>query len=138
MTLNFPIVSRLNLCLLVFATGFFVNSVDAAHDSVHPNDSQYRQGAQVFANYCSRCHGVHADGRGRATPLYVKLKSAHPSNFLVKVYAQRPKQYLVNIVRDGGKKHSLSEFMPPFGDELNEAQINDVVYFIQNVSLSNQ
>jgi len=139
MRFNFPAVSRLTCCLLaIFATGFLVNGADAAHDSVHLDDSQYRQGAKVYANYCSRCHGVHADGRGKATPLYVKLKSAHPSNFRVKVYADRPKQYLVNIVRDGGKKHSLSEYMPPFGDELNEAQINDVVYFIQNVSLSSQ
>ncbi|WP_455221425.1 c-type cytochrome [Kaarinaea lacus] len=114
----------------------FVNCVEAAHESVQADDMKYRQGAKIFADYCSRCHGVHADGRGRATPLYVKLKSAHPSNFQVRVYAERPKQYLVNIVRDGGKKHSLSEYMPPFGDELNEAQINDVVYFIQNVSLS--
>ncbi len=137
MTFNTPVVIRFFCSLSVlFASSMFVNCVEAAHESVQADDMKYRQGAKIFADYCSRCHGVHADGRGRATPLYVKLKSAHPSNFQVRVYAERPKQYLVNIVRDGGKKHSLSEYMPPFGDELNEAQINDVVYFIQNVSLS--
>lgn len=136
MTSNSFIMTRLISSLLVFfATSAFADSIYAAHESKHPDDLQYHQGAKVFSNYCSRCHGEHADGRGKATPLYVKLKSAHPSNFQVKVYSERPREYLVNIVRDGGKKHSLSEFMPPFGEELTEAQIDDVVYFIQNVSL---
>ena len=60
-----------------------------------------------------------------------------PSNFRVKFFSIRPKQYLANIVRDGGQKHSLSQYMPPFGSELDNQQIGDVVYFIQKVSVYN-
>ena len=122
--------------LLVLAGSVLTMSAVAEHETMLVGDAQYQRGVKVFADYCSRCHGVHANGRGRATPLYVKLQSAHPSNFQLKVYAERPTQYLVSIVRDGGRKHSLSEYMPPFGDELTETQINDVVYFIQNVSVN--
>ncbi|WP_455207691.1 c-type cytochrome [Kaarinaea lacus] len=122
--------------LLIVACGVFAVNAGAAHDTVSPDDSQYNQGMKVFTDYCSRCHGAHADGKGRAMPLYVKLQGAHPSNFQLKFYSYRPKQYLANIVRDGGAKHLLSEYMPPFGAELTAAQIDDVVYFIQNVSLN--
>ncbi len=110
-------------------------SAQAAHDVVSVDDPKYILGQKVFTNYCTRCHGKHADGRGRSTPLYVKLKSAHPSNFQLKFYSFRPKEYLKSIIRDGGAEHSLSEYMPPFGAELSAEQIDDVVYFIQKVSL---
>ena len=41
---------------------------------------------------------------------------------------------MTNIIRDGGEKHSLSEYMPPFGEELSKGEISDVVYFIQQFS----
>lgn len=96
---------------------------------------KYKLGKKVFSDYCSRCHGENADGRGKAIPLYVSLRAPRPSNFRAKFFSLRPSQYLKDIVRDGGEQHSLSEYMPPFGGELNSQQINDVVYFIQNVSL---
>lgn len=104
----------------------------------HPfpgNFEKYKLGKKVFSDYCSRCHGENADGRGKALPLYVRLRVPRPSNFKVKFFSIRPSQYLEKIVRDGGKRHELSDYMPPFGEELNNQQINDVVYFIQNVSL---
>jgi mono/diheme cytochrome c family protein len=137
MSTTLPVTTRIYRDTLLFLVSCLIAlSARAGHETVLNDDSQYHRGVKIFADYCSRCHGVHADGRGRAMPLYVKLRSAHPSNFQLKVYALRPKQYLADIVRDGGEKHSLSGFMPPFGEELTETQINDVVYFIQNVSLN--
>jgi len=122
--------------ILLLAVGsLFTMHARAAHDLFSGNDPQYQLGLKVYSDYCSRCHGAHANGRGRTTPLYVKMRGAHPSNFQLKLYSFRPKEYLASIVRDGGEKHSLSEFMPPFGAELSATQINDVVYFIQKVSI---
>ena len=121
--------------LLLLVCSLSTVQVQAEHVLSSGNDSQYRDGLKVYSEYCSRCHGTHADGKGRSTPLYVKMKEAHPSNFQLKLYSYRPKQYLANIVRDGGEKHSMSKYMPPFGDELTTAQISDVVYFIQKVSI---
>ena len=62
------------------------------------------------------------------------MESARPSNFNVKFFAFRPTEYLTGIIRDGGEKHSLCEYMPPFGGELSAEQISHVVYFIRQVS----
>ena len=121
--------------LLVLVCSLFTMHTRAAHDLINGDDPQYQLGLKVYSDYCSRCHGAHADGRGRTTPLYVKMRGAQPSNFQLKLYSFRPKEYLANIVRDGGEKHSLSEYMPPFGGELTAGQIDSVVYFIQQVSV---
>lgn len=136
MTILDPVAYRFYSTILLFLVcNVFVMNAHAAHDLISADDPQYQQGLKIFSDYCSRCHGVHANGRGRTTPLYVKMKSAQPSNFQIKLYSFRPKEYLVNIVRDGGEKHSLSQYMPPFGGELTADQIDNVVYFIQRVSV---
>lgn len=127
----FPAVLR--SWVIAISCCFIVNA-NAGHDLYGADDVKYQHGKKVYGHYCSRCHGEHADGRGRATPLYVKMKSARPSNFNVKFFAFRPTEYLTGIIRDGGGKHSLSEYMPPFGGELSAEQISHVVYFIRQVS----
>jgi mono/diheme cytochrome c family protein len=37
------------------------------------------------------------------------------------------------IVRNGGKAMGRSEFMPPWGEELTDEQINDVVHYIDTL-----
>ena len=128
--------SRKGISLVVFLVALLVCfSSFAEHDSFSGGDEKYQLGKKVFSDYCTRCHGEHADGRGKITPFYVKMKVARPSNFQLKFFSTRPKQYLSSIIRDGGKKHALSQYMPPFGDELTSRQIGDVVYFIQKVSV---
>lgn len=129
-------IVRIDFSIVLLLGCAFTFKGYAAHDDVSAHrDTTYQLGMKVFSDYCSRCHGEHADGRGKAAPLYIKLQQAHPSNFQLKFFSFRPKQYLINIVRDGGKKHSLSEYMPPFGGELSRSQIDNVVYFIQKVSV---
>ena len=121
------------IALLAFLFG--ATKTIAEQHSFSGDTKKFLTGKKIYSDYCSRCHGENADGRGKAVALYVKMRSARPSNFKVKFFSIRPKEYLMKIVRDGGEKHSLSEYMPPFGSELDNQQINDVVYFIQNVSL---
>ncbi len=37
------------------------------------------------------------------------------------------------IVRKGGKEMGRSEFMPPWGEELTDEQISDVVHYIDTL-----
>lgn len=122
------------VAFLTFLLGAAAKSI-ADQQPFNGDTKRYQVGKKIYSDYCARCHGENADGRGKAASLYIRMKAARPSNFKVKFFSIRPKQYLTKIVRDGGKQHSLSEYMPPFGDELNNQQIDDVVYFIQNVSL---
>ena len=126
-----------NVChalLVIFALSLSLSSI-ASENDLADNDHQYLRGKKVFNKYCSNCHGENADGRGKALRLYMKIGTVRPSNFQIGYYAERSEQYLTNIVRDGGAKHSLSQYMPPFGYELSATQLKDVVYFIQKVSI---
>jgi len=120
--------------LVIFTLGLSLSCI-ANETNLAANDHQFLKGKKVFSKYCSNCHGEEADGRGKAVRLYMKIGSVRPSNFQIRYYAERSDQYLLSIVRDGGAKHSLSQYMPPFGYELSATQLKDVVYFIKKVSI---
>ena len=90
-----------------------------------PEASIYR-GSIVYEKYCQKCHGVLFDGNGRAAKLY----DPKPANLAM---SDKPPQYKELIVRVGGAKVGRSEFMPPWGEELTDEQITDVVNFLQSI-----
>ena len=92
---------------------------------VTPEASIYR-GDLVFHNYCQLCHGPNADGMGRAAKMY----NPKPANLRKSPY---PTSYKESIVRNGGKAMGRSEFMPPWGEELTDEQISDVVHYIDTL-----
>jgi len=98
-----------------------------------PNtEAQYERGKKLFMTYCARCHGKDADGEGRMVKrLYRKLKTQLPSNFTLGIYSNRPAEYLHKIITNGGENHSMSKYMPPFGEELSTENIDDLVHFIK-------
>jgi mono/diheme cytochrome c family protein len=85
--------------------------------------SVYR-GSIVFHNYCVTCHGVNADGKGRAATLH----TPRPANLRISPYSDAYKEL---IIRGGGTRVARSEFMPPWGEELTDQQIADVVVFLR-------
>lgn len=84
------------------------------------------RGAIVFNHYCVLCHGAKADGAGRAAKLY----NPKPANL---VMSDKNDQYKELIIRQGGKALARSEFMPPWGNELTDEQISDVVVFLHSI-----
>jgi mono/diheme cytochrome c family protein len=87
------------------------------------------RGSLVFVHYCVTCHGVNADGRGRAARLY----NPPPANLRA---SDKSAAYMRLIVRTGGKAMARSEFMPAWGDELTDEQIADVVTYLQSINPS--
>jgi mono/diheme cytochrome c family protein len=90
-----------------------------------PDASQFR-GSLVFFNYCITCHGTNADGNGRAARLY----NPRPANLR---NSDKNEAYMKLIVSRGGQAMSRSEFMPPWGEELTQEQIGDVVAYLQSI-----
>src|SRR5438128_2551283 len=85
------------------------------------------------ARCCSRiyqllrdCHGVNADGKGRAAKLY----DPKPANLHVSPYNDTYKEM---IIRCGGQRIARSEFMPPWGEELTDEQIRDVIAYLKSI-----
>lgn len=85
------------------------------------------RGNIVFRNYCALCHGLNADGQGRAARMY----NPKPVNLRESVV---PDAYKERIIRQGGKTMGRSEFMPPWGEELTNEQITDVVRYLRSIA----
>jgi mono/diheme cytochrome c family protein len=85
------------------------------------------RGGIVFQHYCALCHGSKADGNGRAARLY----EPRPANL---VRSDKNDAYKELIVRQGGKALGRSEFMPPWGNELTNEQVADVVAYLHSIA----
>ena len=95
-----------------------------------PRDSQDAaifRGGLVYANYCVTCHGINADGNGRAA----RLHNPRPANLRA---SDKNDAYIGLIVRRGGEAIGRSQGMPPWGEELTDEQIKDVVAFVRSVN----
>lgn len=90
-------------------------------------DAAFFRGSLVFFNYCVTCHGPNADGAGRAARLY----DPRPANLRS---SDKSDEYMKSIVRRGGKAMARSEFMPPWGEELTDEQIVDVVAYLRAIN----
>jgi mono/diheme cytochrome c family protein len=126
MTYRFLLVTAVLAANQALATeaGPAVQDVDfPAKDT--PAAAIYR-GAIVFNHYCALCHGIKADGTGRAAKLY----NPKPANL---VLSDKNDQYKELIIRQGGKALGRSEFMPPWGKELTDEQISDAVAFLRSI-----
>ena len=85
------------------------------------------RGATVFNRYCVLCHGVQADGKGRAAKLYTPA----PANL---VTSDRNREYKELIIRKGGEALGRSKYMPPWGQELTDEQITDLTNYVESMA----
>jgi mono/diheme cytochrome c family protein len=85
------------------------------------------RGGLVYANYCVTCHGINADGNGRAA----RLHTPRPANLRG---SDKNDAYIGLIVRKGGESLGRSPGMPPWAEELTDEQIGDVVAFVRSVN----
>ena len=104
------------------------SSASAASDYPKKNSSEaaIHRGSIVFRHYCELCHGAKADGSGRAAKLY----NPKPANL---VTSDKNDAYKEMIIRRGGQFMGRSEFMPPWGNELTDEQVTDVVAFLRSI-----
>ncbi len=91
-------------------------------------DAAVFRGGLVYANYCVTCHGINADGNGRAA----RLHNPRPANLRA---SDKNDDYIGLIVRRGGEALGRSARMPPWAEELTDEQIQDVVAFVRSVNV---
>ena len=108
--------------------------IHSANGALLPRDSKDAavfRGGLVYANYCVTCHGINADGNGRAA----RLHTPRPANLRA---SDKNDSYIGLIVRKGGESLGRSAGMPPWGEELTDEQIGDVVAFVRSVNAQSQ
>lgn len=97
----------------------------------------------VFQANCQRCHGEDLDGKGPDTQKVDKngkpiLQQPLPPNYRDDAFMGRFKDSaLRKIIRNGREKvgaGSMISLMMPFGSDLNEQQLEDMVAYIRSLS----
>lgn len=90
----------------------FMSPVLTANDAFASTDAQ-KHGRELFAaKGCAHCHGPSGVGGGKGPDLQL-------------VRARRSRKSMITQIHDGGKQ------MPPFADELNAREIEDLVAFLR-------
>lgn len=84
------------------------------------------RGGIVFRTYCVLCHGSEGKGDGRAARMY----TPPPANLTLSPFNDAYKEL---IIRRGGVGVGRSAYMPPWGDELSDEQIRDLVSFLREL-----
>jgi len=85
-----------------------------------------KRGEVVFKTNCILCHGIKANGKGRAAKLY----NPPPANL---TKSDKNDDYKTMIITYGGQAMGRSEFMPPWGEQLTPQEITDVVAYLRTV-----
>ncbi len=107
--------------------GLVLPMIAQAVDLKGSNAGQRERGLLVFQTYCMTCHGSYADGKGKSA----KNLKPPPANLRTSV---KTDQYKEEIIRKGGAAVGRSPFMPPWGQELSDQQIADVVYYLRSIT----
>ncbi len=128
--LAFAVAWILALTVLMWAGPASASQAAASQGALLPRDSNEAKvfrGGLVYSNYCVTCHGLNADGNGRAARLY----DPKPANLRL---SDKNDTYFGLIIRLGGEAMKRSQFMPPWGEELTDEQTNDLVAYLRSIN----
>ena len=117
----------LNLVVLFGLIGY--NVYNNKKDPVSVSDRQtIIRGGIVFNTYCALCHGENADGKGRLA----EGKIPPPANLTL---SKLPDEIKELMIRKGGAALGRSPFMPPWGEELSNEQIKDLLFYLNAIKV---
>jgi mono/diheme cytochrome c family protein len=116
---------RVILVLTLLASPLATAALTAAQSSPTPD---LARGRELYARYCSGCHGE--DGRGEA-----KTFRPNVGNLSVKVLMDElSDDYLVAVIQKGGAAVGKNAAMPAWSAQLDDADIRDVVAFVRTLA----
>lgn len=88
------------------------------------------RGREIYEERCVLCHGSQGEGwdwsKKAAPPI--------PVPDLAETAPQRSDRYLFAVIKDGGEGVGRTKFMPPFGFELSDREVWDLVAYLRTLS----
>jgi cytochrome c oxidase cbb3-type subunit 3 len=89
-----------------------------------------KRGEDFYTEKCVLCHGAQGQGwdwykRAEKPPI--------PIPDLAKIVPQRSDQYLFDIVHGGGEAVGRTRLMPPFGFQLSDRDVWDIVAYMRTL-----
>jgi mono/diheme cytochrome c family protein len=89
-----------------------------------------KKGVELYTEKCVLCHG--SQGQGWDWSKRVE-KPPIPVPDLSKVVPQRSDLYLFDIVHGGGEAVGKARLMPPFGFQLSDEEVWDIVAYMRTL-----
>lgn len=87
-------------------------------------------GRELYMEKCVLCHGGKGEGWDWAKKV---AKPPVPVPDLAQVVPERSDEYLFDVVKDGGEAVGLTRFMPPFGFQLSDQEVWDLVAYMRSL-----
>jgi cytochrome c oxidase cbb3-type subunit III len=87
-------------------------------------------GEQLYLEKCVLCHGSRGQGWDWSKRVE---KPPIPIPDLSKVVSQRSDQYLFDIIQGGGEAVGKTRLMPPFGFQLSDNEVWDIVAYTRTL-----
>lgn len=122
-------VRRLFGAVLLLASSALLTQLAIAESEPPTGDNpapSLQAGAEVFQNRCTLCHGDDGMGEGL---LPLKLKQ-YPNTNLMKPKHPQDRASVHDIVVYGGTRGTVSNLMPPMGNDLTWTEVESVVDFV--------
>ena len=89
------------------------------------------EGKKLYATYCSSCHGDNGKGDGVASKSLPVKPGDHTNGTIMNNVSDK---FLFEIISKGGGAVGKSTFMPAWGNQLDEKQINNLVAYIRSIA----
>src|SRR5207245_9782315 len=86
-----------------------------------PNQAEVKK---LYATYCSSSHGDNGKGDGPASKAFPVKAGDHTNGTIMNSVSDK---FLFEIISKGGGTVGKSTFMPAWGNQLGEKQINDLI-----------
>lgn len=93
---------------------------------LHIVNDPVERGRVVFMTNCILCHGVKANGKGRASVMY----DPKPADL---TRSDKNDTYKKMIITMGGEAMGRSKVMPQWGLQLKEQEIDDVIAYLRTI-----
>jgi len=91
-----------------------------------------KAGRELYNKWCSSCHGVGGKGDGPVSASLPVKPGNHSDGTRMN---QLTDTYLFTIVKQGGPAVQKSQMMPPWGTQLKDQQIWDVITYMRSLAV---
>jgi mono/diheme cytochrome c family protein len=90
-----------------------------------------KKGRELYVEKCVLCHGSQGEGWDWSKKVD---KPPVPVPDLAKATSKRSDQFLFDVVKEGGEAVGQTRFMPPFGFQLSDQEVWNLVAYLRTLS----
>lgn len=91
-----------------------------------------KTGRELYNKWCVSCHGVGGKGDGPAAANLPVKPGNHADGTRMNALTDT---YLFTIIKQGGQAVQKSQMMPPWGTQLKDQQIWDVIAYVRSLAV---